>query len=241
MIITVASGKGGVGKTSTAIAIAAAFKERRIRSVLMDLDSGGDATWSLGFDAADGALDVIEKRRTIADALAESDEGLLLLPGSPALVRLEDSDVGHLAKRLRALGGGDELLVIDTPPGFSAVATRAAIAAADLVLVPFVAEPSAERRAHHVADVAAALRVEPKILGIAVMVDARRSLTTAVLEQARIGGLPAIAQVPRAVAVPESANVGRSLLAYAPHAPASEAYRAAAEVIRKALGLKVTR
>ena len=130
MILTIASGKGGVGKTSTAIAIAAAFKERNLRPILVDLDSGGDATWSLGFDAADGALDVIEKRRTIAAALIESDEGLLLLPGSPALVRLEDGDVGQLAKRLRALGSGDDLLVIDTAPGFSAVTTRAAIAAA---------------------------------------------------------------------------------------------------------------
>lgn len=241
MIITVSSGKGGVGKTSTAIAIAAAFKERQLRPILVDLDSGGDATWSLGFDAADGALDVIEKRRTIAAALIESDEGLLLLPGSPALVRLEDGDVGQLAKRLRALGSGDNLLVIDTAPGFSAVTTRAAIAAADVVLVPFVPEPSAERRAHHVADVAAALRVEPKIFGIAVMVDARRSLTAAVLEQARTGGLPAIAQVPRAVAVPESANAAKSVLAYAPHAPASEAYREAADVIRKALGIKAIR
>lgn len=206
----------------------------------MDLDSGCDATWSLGFDASDGALDIFKKRSVMADVFIDFEaEGLLLLLGSPALVRLEDGDVSQLAKRLREIGKGkDHIFVIDTPPGFSPVATRAAIAAADVVLVPFVPEPSAERRAHHVADVAAALHVEPTILGIAVMVDARRSLTAAVLEQARIGGLPAIAEVPRAVVVPESANVAKSILEYASTPPASEAYRAAADVIRKALGIK---
>ena len=185
----------------------------------MDLDSGCDATWSLGFDASDGALDIFKKRSVMADVFIDFEaEGLLLLLGSPALERLEDGDVSQLAKRLREIGKGkDHIFVIDTPPGFSPVATRAAIAAAD---------------------VAAALHVEPTILGIAVMVDARRSLTAAVLEQARIGGLPAIAEVPRAVVVPESANVAKSILEYASTPPASEAYRAAADVIRKALGIK---
>lgn len=227
MLLTLASGKGGVGKTTSAIALAAALRELGLDPVLLDLDSGGDATWSLGFEQADAALDVLHGRRSIAEAAVESAEGLRVLPASPGLVRLEESPVSEIAKRLRELAKR-ELVIVDTPPGFAPAVTRAAIAAANVVVVPFVAEPTAERRARHVLDIATVLEVEPTIFGLAVMVDARRALTRAVLDEACEGGLDPIALVPRAVVVPESANAAQSIIAHAPNSPASNAYRMAA-------------
>ncbi len=232
-----ASGKGGVAKTTSAIAIAAALHERGRRPVLVDLDSGFDATWSVGFEPSDAALDVLEGRRTLAEAAVETSEGFRVLAGSPALVRLESRPVAELADRLRALAA-DEWLVVDTAPGFAPMLTRAAIAAADAVIVPFVPEPTPERRARHVLDVAAALGVDPLIAPIAVMVDSRRALTGAVLAQAREGGLAPLAEIPRTVAVPESANAGRSVLAHAPRSAIAEGYRAATDAILAAIAAR---
>lgn len=239
MLLTFASGKGGVAKTTSAIAIAAALQERGRRPVLLDLDSGFDATWSVGFEPSDAVFDVLEGRRTLAEAAVETGEGFRLLAGSPGLVRLEARPVEDLAARLRLLAA-DEWLVVDTAPGFAPVLTRAAIAAADAIIVPFVAEPNPERRARHVLDVAGALGVDPLIVALAVMVDPRRSLTGAVLEQAREHGLAPIAEIPRTVAVPESANAARSVLAHAPRSPIAEAYRGAAGALLAALAARST-
>lgn len=234
LLLAFASGKGGVAKTTSAIAIAAALHERGRRPVLVDLDSGFDATWSVGFDAGDAVLDVLEGRRTLTEAAVETGEGFRLLAGSPALVRLESRPVDELAARLRAIAA-DEWLVVDTAPGFAPVLTRAAIAAADAIIVPFVPEPNPERRARHVLDVAGALGVDPFIAPIAVMVDPRRTMTGAVLDQAREAGLAPLAEIPRTVAVPESANAARSVLAHAPRSAIAQSYREATDAILAAL------
>jgi Mrp family chromosome partitioning ATPase len=66
VLIVFASGKGGVGKTTSAIAFAAAFSERS--PVLLDLDSGADASWSLGFDFGDAAVELMEGKRGLQGA-----------------------------------------------------------------------------------------------------------------------------------------------------------------------------
>ncbi len=233
MLVVIASGKGGVGKSSTTIALGAALRELGRDPLLLDLDPGADLTWSLGFDAGDGAREVIDGRRTATDATIESTEGLRLVAGGPSLVGLEALPVAQLADRLRSIAEAG-LVIADTAPGFASILTRAAIVAADVVIVPFVPEPNAERRARHILDVAGALGIEPTILALAVMVEPRRSLTGAILDQAREGGLDPIAEVPRSVVVPESANVGRSVLDYAPRSPVAVAYREAAKALLKA-------
>jgi cellulose biosynthesis protein BcsQ len=237
LLVTFASGKGGVGKTTSAIAFAAALAERA--PVLLDLDSGFDATWSLGYEAGDGAIDVLE---SLQDALLTSDEGIAIVCASPALVRLESRSVDVLAARLREISR-DRLVLADTAPGFAPIVTRAAIAAADVVVVPFVPEPTSERRARHVLEVIDALAVKPRVFMLATSVDARkvdspkgparylRLLTGAIIKQAQESGVPLLGEIPRAVAVPESSNVGKSALAFAPMSPASKAYRAAAKVL----------
>ena len=234
MLIVLASGKGGTGKSTSAIALAAALRERGFDPRLVDRDSGADSTWSLGFEPAPAAVDVIRGRTTVAEAAVTSAEGIRILAGGPGLIRLEERPVNDLAKRLREIAN-DELVIIDTPPGFAPIVTRAAISAAHVVVVPFVPEPTPERRARDVLDIAEILEVEPVILGLAVMVDNRRALTASVLADAAEGGLAPIALIPRTVVVPESANAARSIIAHAPRSAAAEAYRAAARRIGKEL------
>jgi ATP-binding protein involved in chromosome partitioning len=232
VLVTFASGKGGVGKTTSAIAFAAALVARS--PVLLDLDSGADATWSLGYDFGDGAVDVLEGRLSLQDALLPTDEGFAIVSASPILVRLESRSVEVLAARLREISRG-RLVLADTAPGFAPIVTRAAIAAADVVVVPFVPEPTSERRARHVLEVVDALGVKPRVFMLATSVDTRgparylRLLTGAIIKQAQASGVPLLGEIPRAVAVPESSNVGKSVLAFAPTSPASKAYQAAAK------------
>jgi len=233
MLVAFASGKGGVGKTTCAVNLAAALRALGHDPVLLDADSGGDATWLLGFRASDVALDVLRGKKNLSAAVV-STEGVRLLPASPKLIELEASDPAPIVERLKTLSR-DALVLLDLPPGFSSAVTRAGIAAADLVLVPLVAEPLAERRGRHVLDMIEALGVSPRVYAIGVMVDRRRALTSAVLESAREGGLELLGEVPRSVAVPESGNEGVTVLRYAPTSPVAGAYRELAAALAKAM------
>jgi len=161
--------------------------------VLLDADSGGDATWLLGFRSADTALDVLRGRKDLTAAVSSTTEGIRLLASSPRLIELETADVNVLAERLRRLSDRD-LIVADLPPGFSPAVTRAAILAATTIVVPIIPEPLAERRARHVLDAAEALGSTATILALAVMVDKRRVLTGAVLATAQEGGLDVVGE-----------------------------------------------
>jgi cellulose biosynthesis protein BcsQ len=70
---------------------------------------------------------------------------------------------------------------------------------------------------------------------MAVMVDHRRALTGSILAQALEGGLTPCVEIPRSVLIPEAANLGRSVLAYASRSPVAAAYRIAAEALRRVL------
>jgi len=225
MFICVASGKGGVGKTTSALAVAAVLREAPWRAdpLVIDCDPGADATWSLGFEPDNAALDVLRGTATVAESEVRSEEGLRLLCASPELATLER---GVDAGALRALGAAEAYVVADTAPGFASRLTQAALGAADVVLVPFLAEPLAQRRATHVLAILEALGAAPLVFGVAIMPDARRGLTADVLEAAAESGLVTIGGgIPRSVLVPEAGNAAQSVVAYAPHSAVAEAYR----------------
>lgn len=223
-LLAITSGKGGVGKTTCAVNLCAAMRELGHDPILLDADSGGDATWLLGFRSADIALDVLLGRKELTAAVSSTGEGVRLLPASPRLIEIETANVQQLAERFRYLAKRN-LIVADLPPGFSPAVTRAAIMAATVILVPLIPEPLAERRARHVLDTAEALGSTATILAVATMADKRRSLTGAVLEIAQQGGLEVIGSVPRSVAVPECGNDGVSVLRYDSTSSAATAYR----------------
>jgi len=233
-LVAIASGKGGVGKTTCAVNLCAALRELGHDPVLLDADSGGDATWLLGFRSADTALDVLRGRKDLTAAVSSTTEEIRLLPSSPRLIELESADVNMLAERLRKLSDG-ALIVADLPPGFSPAITRAAILAAVTIIVPIIPEPLAERRARHVLDTAEALGSMATVVAVAVMVDKRRALTGAVMAAAQEGGLDVVGTIPRSVAVPESGNEGVSVLRYAPTNAASAGYRELAPRILQTL------
>ena len=172
-IIAVASAKGGTGKTTAALSLAAALAEipaHAISVVLIDLDPGADATRRMGVERGRASLGALmEGRRnafdhvgdfTVLQAGLHTGEGFAIVPSG--------EDVDELEARFAKLPGGTELLVyrlhalgrechlvIDTAPGIKSLLGRAAIAAADVLIVPVLPQPGASR---HVMDIVGILR-----------------------------------------------------------------------------------
>ncbi len=143
MIVAVLSRKGGVGKTTTAVNLAAALAEHGKRVLLVDLDPSGCASASLGVERgalAPSAADVCLGRSKPLDSVRETaTPGLHLMTSSADLRDVEAQLVGgkrnQVAEALDPLTSVYDLIFIDAPPSFSPLA-QAALFASDYHLIP---------------------------------------------------------------------------------------------------------
>lgn len=144
--IAVALSKGGVGKTTTAVNLAAALAVQGRRVLLVDLDTQGQAGRMLGMAADEGVAAVVAGETAPNDALVPAREGLALLAGGPTLTGLKRliarKDFGGeqtVAEALAPLDDDFDYVVIDTAPGWDTLTINALFYAGE-VLAPVALE-----------------------------------------------------------------------------------------------------
>ncbi len=246
-IIAVANQKGGVGKTTTAISLAALLAEAGKRTLLVDMDPQGNATSGVNIKAGQNtSYEVLINGVPAAEALVKSHvKGLSLLPGDIRLAAAEVELVGQpsrehrLREMLEGQVAGYDFVLIDCPPSLGLL-TLNALSAADSVLVPIQCEYYAlEGVSSLMATVARvqktlnpALALEGALL---TMFDGRTNLSLQVADEVKkyFRDNVFMTIIPRSVRLGEAPSHGLPISAYDPRSAGAVAYQALAqEIIR---------
>lgn len=253
-VIAVANQKGGVGKTTTAVNLAACLAEAGRMVLLVDFDPQSNSTSGLGVLKSDVKLsmyDVVTGGADVEAVLVGTEVGgLWLAPASVDLVGvdLELRDVPRREYRLRdALAEtrhGFDYVFIDCPPSLGLLTVNALVAA-DSVLVPIQCEYYALEGVSQLMNtihlVQGRLNPNLDLEGVLLtMYDSRTNLSNQVVDEVRRYFREKVYKtvIPRSVRLSEAPSFGKSIISYDPHSRAAEVYR---ELAREVMGDVSTR
>ena len=249
-ILAVTNQKGGVGKTTTSVNLAASLAETGRKVLLVDLDAQGNATMGSGIDkhtVARTGYDVLLGHADIQSVILKTDEaGYDVLPGNADLTAAEVELLGKddRERRLRAalayVQNDYDLIIIDCPPSLNMLTVNS-LAAAHSVLIPIQCEYYALEGLSALLDtveqVRSAINPELEIEGLLrTMYDARNRLATEVSSQLKehFGDKVYRTIIPRNVRLAEAPSHGLPVLRYDKSSRGAAAYLAlAGEFIRR--------
>ena len=254
-VFTIANQKGGVGKTTTAVNLAAALAERKVHTLLVDLDPQANATSALGVEKTAGrslygplcgegvAFEMITPTAYEHLAIIPSEEDL-------AAAEMELAQTENYLMKLRAVldpvrkSNGYRAIIIDCPPALGMLSMNS-LATADFLLIALQCEYMAleglgqilrnvERlRTAHVND---ALQLGGVVM---TMFDARTKLAKQVVDEVRehLPGKVFDTVIPRTVRLSEAPSFGKPIFAYEPNGVGATAYRALGKEVIERFGL----
>ena len=253
-IIAVVNQKGGVGKTTTSINLAAALADMGKFVLLVDVDPQGNATSGLGFARADvphGLYEALAKQKRLHDVIHNTaHDGLRLLPATANLAgaNIELVDVERrehqLAELLAEARHAYDYIIIDCPPSLGLL-TINSLTAADDILIPVQAEYYALEGLGQLLEtigmIQEHIKPELRVMGAVItMFDKRTRLSGDVMDELYKYFPNNIYRsvIPRAVRLDESPSFGQSIFHYDPRGKGAKAYsRLAQEIIAEDLVL----